>query len=179
MTMTKLEEAIKKFPAVVQEQITDGLETAGITEFERLKIIIPALSKAIQLSKPTGSMTGDEEYNITLIDSRDGKVLVREASEDSEGSEKKYTIQDFIDTFNFDSQHTDGRPTMTWDESRTPSGEQMDKIADGTLNVLRPQKDRPGKGSVPASQIEAGRFVKGNPSTEDVASGKIPVDMDK
>lgn len=168
---TPLEAAIKKFPASVQEQIQTGLLEAGIVELRRLEIIIPVLSKAIQISKPLGSVSGDGEFNITLIDSRDGKVLVRESDE------KKYTIADFINTFNFESHLADGRPTISRDEARHPAGDDLEEIAEGNLKVLPYQKKKPGKKAIPASVIEQGRR-KGSPSTEDIASGKVEVDMD-
>lgn len=166
--MTRLEEAIKKFPAAVQEQITSGLEEAGIVELHRLKVIIPALSNAIQVSKPRDS----DEYIVTMIDSRDGKVLVRESDE------KKYTIADFISAFNFESQYADGRPHISRDEARSPEGDNLEEIAKGNLKVLPYQKKKPAKNAIPASVIEQGRR-KGYPDTEKIASGEIPVNMDK
>lgn len=168
--MTKLEEAIKKFPPVVQEQIVTGLEEAGIVELHRLKVILPALSKAIQISKPRDS----EEYVVTMIDSRDGKVLIRESDE------KKYSIADFISAFNFESALVDGRPTISRDEAcwGNRGNDNLEEIAKGNLKVLPHPTGKTPKGSIPASVIEQGRR-KGSPSTEDIASGKVSVDMSK
>lgn len=167
--MTKIEETYKKFPAVVRDEIITELEKAGIVEQRRLEIILPVLGNAIEVSKPLDSASG--EYNITLIDSRDGKVLVRESDE------KKYSIADFIAAFNWESQYADGRPTITRAEALSPSGEDLEEIAKGKLRVLPHPKEKPEKGSIAASTLAARH--KSSPSTEDIASGKIPVDMNK
>jgi len=161
-----LEECVKKFPVVVQEEITTELTKAGIVELERIKIILPVLSSAIEVTK---SETG--EYNVTLLDPRDNKVMIRETDE------KKFTIADFISSFNFESQYADGRPTITRDEALSPSSEQIEAIAEGKLKVLPHPKEKPEKGAIPASSLFARH--KGSPSTSDIASGKIPVDLDR
>lgn len=164
--MTQLEKCVKKFPAVVQDEITTELEKAGIVELERIKIILPILSNAIEVTK---SETGG--FNVTMIDPRDSKVMVRESDE------KKFTIADFISAFNWDSQYADGRPTISQVDALSPTSEQLEAIAEGKLKILPHPKEKPEKGAIPASSLFARH--KGSPDTADIASGKIPVNMDK
>jgi len=164
--MTQLENAVKRFPLEIQEQIITGLEAAGISEIERLRIILPVLSSAIQVSKDeeTGSL------KTTLIDPRDSKVMVRE-------DEKLCTIADFINTFPWSEQYADGRETISYEESQHPTAYQIEQMAAGKMKVLPHPKNKPEKGAVPASSLFARH--KGSPDTADIASGKIPVDMDR
>lgn len=163
--MTKIEELFSKFPVVVQEQVEEELRKAGVVEELRLRVLLPILGESIQVSKPTSG-----GYVITLIDIRNGKPLIRE------DNDKKFTIADFVSAFNFESGFADNSPTITWEQSSQPSGDQLEAMADGTLNVLPPFKPKPEQDSIPASKL-AHRY-KGYPDILDIASGKIPVDMD-
>lgn len=158
---------------VVSVRVRKELEEAGIVDEARLKVLLPVLKQSLQTSRIEDS---ENEFAITLVSTRDGKVLVKE---DENGKDVPFTLKDWIEDFVFEpgTQFSQASGSVSYEESRTPSEEQLQDMASGKKVGLPPRKPKPEKGSIPASSLAARR--KGNPSTEDVASGKVSVDMDR
>jgi len=168
--MQKIIDNLNYVPAVAV-QVYKELEAAGITDEKRLKIILPVLKQSLQTSRIGDSSS--KEFSMTLVSSRNGKPLVKD---NAEGESVPFTLKDFIEDFVFepDGQFSQASGSVSYEESRIPTEEQMQDIASGKKVALPPRHGRSDPKAIPSSAIrQMGQNV------DEIASGKTKVDMRK
>lgn len=172
---TNVEEKVlalcSKIPAFIRGDIVVSLEKNGIIEDERLDVILPALTGVLQVSKPDGA----KEYKVALMNANqsDQKVLTHK------DGETLWSVDDWISDYVFpEAGANDNSSTISYEDSLSPTPEQVKLIAEGKLKVLPAKRTQTDKDAISSSELRE-KSKRGEVSVDDVASGKTKVDINK